>query len=183
MTITVFPLFKIFYERAWYVIVRDCKKSVIHPCRLDRIQDASPIASLTNPTFSGDFNNAVYLINCGWGMTFPRSVQEVKQLAQAPDTVVRFHREVAPYILEGKRRHPFARLQRARDGSGDVLFSIKLLDHWEFKHWVRSFGSSAHFIAPQALVDQERAEVRRIARNYGCDFNQDVAAKSRRKGV
>jgi hypothetical protein len=99
-------------------------------------------------------------------MTFPATQLELKKIESMPEAAVRFDAAVAPYILEGVKRHPRAEISRVRDGTGDVIFKIKLPDLWEFKHWVRSFGPSAWFVAPESLAEEERAQIRRLAERY-----------------
>ncbi|HEY9787854.1 MAG TPA: WYL domain-containing protein, partial [Candidatus Obscuribacterales bacterium] len=168
LRIDVYLLFKVFYERAWYVITRDVGSRSYYPCRLDRIKelkllDGYPI----HQTLGEDIEEAHYLMGCGWGMTFPATRKDADRGKTCPETVVRFSAKVAPYIVEVSGRHPMAKVGYARDGSGDAVFRIRLLDLWEFKHWVRQFGSNAWFLSPPSVVDEEKAEVRRMAARYG----------------
>lgn len=167
LTFDAYPLFKIFYERAWYVIIRNVQKPLYHPCRMDRIARARILDKQpANTQVADDVHQSRYLISCGWGMTFPASTEDANRLNDCPDTIVRFDSGVAQYILEGLERHPRARIVLSRDGTGDVFFKIKLADLWEFKHWVRSFGSQAWFVAPESAVEEEKAEIARLRHRY-----------------
>lgn len=165
---SAYVLFKVFYQRAWYVIVKDINDQNYYPCRLDRIPSAQMKRPRTiNRNFLADAEEACYLMSCGWGMTFPATLAKARQLKHCPETIVRFDSSVAQYIMEGLERHPKAKVSLTNDGTGDALFKIRLADLWEFKHWVRSFGAAAWFLAPNTAVDQEKAEIARMKFRYG----------------
>jgi predicted DNA-binding transcriptional regulator YafY len=161
-----YPLFMVFYERGWYCIVRDLEARTYYPRRLDRIRACKISARPASDSHAEDIKEAQYLLSCGWGMTFPRSLKELQESDTKPEIVVRFAGSVAAYILEATDRHPRGKAKVCRDGTGEVEFRIKLADPGEFQFWVRSFGARAWFVAPGSLVDSERAELRRMAERY-----------------
>lgn len=166
-TLIGFPLIMVFHERGWYCITRDLKEKTYYPRRIDRIKEIK-IANThgANEDFQDDFKEANYLMNCGWGMTFPRNMKLLEECEKQPPIVARFDRTMANYILEAVERHPKGKVLPVKDGTGDVEFSIKLHDPREFIHWIRSFGSRAKIIAPPSLVEQERTEIRRMYEAY-----------------
>lgn len=162
-----YPLLLVFHERGWYCIVKDAKTNEYHPRRIDRIQSCSVVATIAaNTTHQGDLVEAEFLMSCGWGMTFPRSTAELREGDEKPEIVVRFDRTLAPYILESFERHPRGVVSRVKDGTGDAQFKIRLSNPQEFLHWVRSFGSRAWIVSPSPLVEQERADLRRLLNRY-----------------
>lgn len=164
-TFSGFPLIMVFHERGWYCITRDLKEKTYYPRRIDRIKELKIVNSV-NEDFHDDFKEANYLMNCGWGMTFPRNMKLLEDCEKQPPIVARFDRTMASYILEAVERHPKGKVIPVKDGTGDVDFSIKLHDPREFIHWIRSFGSRAKIISPPSLVEQERAEIRRMYEAY-----------------
>jgi predicted DNA-binding transcriptional regulator YafY len=165
---TTYPLFRVFHERGWYLITRNINKTAYFPCRIDRIKSCEILKKeAINTTFDADLAQAQYFINCGWGMDFPHTIEELQETEASPDIVVRFDQSIAKFIREGINRHPKAKIELASDGTGCLDFHIKLKYHNEFKHWVRSWGSKAWFLAPQSFVDEEKAEVRRKMQIYG----------------
>lgn len=165
--LTGYPLLMVFYERGWYCIMRHINSTTYRPRRIDRIKqirilDGAPL----NENAQDNVREANYLLNCGWGMTFPKNIAEVESADRAPSVVARFDRTIAPYILEAVERHPKGKIVSVTDGTGDVEFGIKLADPREFIQWIRSFGSKARLVEPLSLVEQERAEVRRMAERY-----------------
>ena len=166
-TATGFPLLMVFHERGWYCITRDLKDKVYFPRRIDRIKDLKIVESHgINEDSEENFREANYLMNCGWGMTFPRSMKLLEEAEKQPPIVARFERTIAPYILEAVERHPKGKVLPLKDGTGDVEFSIKLAEAREFIHWIRSFGARAKIISPPSLVEQERTEIRRMYEAY-----------------
>lgn len=162
-----YPLLMVFHERGWYCIVKDMDRAHYYPRRIDRIRTcAINTKSPANARHADDIKQAQFLISCGWGMTFPQSLKELANAENQPEIVVRFDNSIAPFILESVDRHPRGKIRRARDGSQDVEFRIKLSNPEEFRYWVRSFGAKAWFVAPQSLVDSERAEIRRMLSRY-----------------
>jgi len=163
-----YPLFLVFHERGWYCLTKEMSADNYFPRRLDRIRQCKLIErGASNENHDEDLNTAQLLMNSGWGMTFPRNLNELAAASDQPEIVVRFDSSIAPYILESGQRHPKGKMNRARDGSGDVEFKIHLSDAREFVFWVRSFGAKARITAPPSLVESERAEVRRMAQTYG----------------
>ncbi len=162
-----YPLIMVFHERGWYCITRDLKDRNYHPRRIDRIKELKIVTTHgINQDFQENFKEANYLLNCGWGMTYPRSMSQLEEAEAQPPIVARFDRTIAPYILEAVERHPKGKVTSVKDGTGDVEFSIKLSDAREFIYWIRSFGARAKIIAPQSLVEQERTEIRRMYEAY-----------------
>lgn len=162
-----YPLLMVFHERGWYCIVRDIKQKNYQPRRVDRIKSMKLLVNgASNDSHAADVREAQFLISCGWGMTFPRNNKDLQRSEEEPEIVVRFHSTMAPYILEAVNRHPRGKVVRLKDGTGDVEFRIKLLNANEFVFWVRSFGAKAWITAPQALIDKERAELRRMHSRY-----------------
>lgn len=162
-----YPLVLVFHERGWYCIVRDAGKNVYQPRRLDRIRECTILSKgKPNQTRVEDLKEAQFLLSCGWGMSFPRSMDELKKSESQPEIVVRFDRTVAPFLLESVERHPRGKVEKLKDGSGDVQFRIRLSNPVEFQYWVRSFGSKAWFVAPTALVESEKSEIRRMSQRY-----------------
>lgn len=162
-----YPLFLVFYERGWYCIIKDMTEKVYRPRRLDRFHNLKVLAGEPlNTSHDSDSQEARLLMSHGWGMSFPRSFAELNE-TEHTEVIVRFDSTLASYILEGQSRHPLAKTSRAKDGSGDVEFRIKLHgDLFEFKNWVRSFGSKAWFLSPTSIVENEKREVRRMAERY-----------------
>lgn len=162
-----YPLLMVFHERGWYCIVRDIKHKSYHPRRVDRIKSMKLLVNgASNDSHAADVREAQFLMSCGWGMTFPRNHKDLQLSEEEPEIVVRFHSTMAPYILEAVNRHPRGKVVRLKDGTGDVEFRIQLLTANEFVFWVRSFGAKAWITAPQALIDKERAELRRMQSRY-----------------
>lgn len=163
----VFPLFKVFYERGWYLITRNIDKKAYFASRIDRIKSFEILKTCPpNETHDKDIEDAQILINSGWGMDFPHTYEEYRQIESQPEVVVRFDASVAAFIKEGAERHPKATMDYAPDGTGHLDFRIRLRYYNEFRNWVRSWGSKAWFVEPQSFVDEERAELFRQARNY-----------------
>ncbi len=163
-----YPLLLVFYERGWYCITRDLVDQNYAPRRIDRIRECSLLdRSAVNTHHEENLTEAQYLMYSGWGMSFARSMDELKASQAEPEIVVRFDVSIASYILEAVERHPLGKVARAKDGSGGVDFRIRLHDATEFVYWVRSFGAKARLLAPRALVEKERAEILRMSRNYG----------------
>jgi predicted DNA-binding transcriptional regulator YafY len=163
--IKCFPLLMVFHERGWYCITRELKAKKYHPRRLDRVRSCSA-EDTRNDSHDDDVAQAEFLMSCGWGMTFPRNLEELQESDDAPPIVARFERTVAPYILESLRRHPRGTVSAAKDGSGDALLKIRLSDPQEFLYWIRSFGARAWIVSPQTIVEKEKAEIRRMQQRY-----------------
>jgi predicted DNA-binding transcriptional regulator YafY len=164
---TGYPLLMLFHERGWYCILRDQDKQRYHPRRMDRISECAQLSQgLGNPSHEDDIREAQFLIGAGWGMSFPRSMQEFKEAEKGPRIVARFDRTKAGYILEAMERHPLGKVISAKDGTGEVEFHIKLGNPEEFLFWVRSFGSKAWIVEPESLKEKERTEIRRMMRKY-----------------
>ena len=160
----VYPIFKVFYIRAWYVVCKSINDKTFNPYRLDRFTKIT-ILDKKNTNFKKDYNLAKELLNIGWGMSFPASKQKAQDFIEL---VVGFDKSVAPYIKEGKQRHQNAKL-RTLD-NGNLEFKIQLSDPWEFCHWVRSFGSLAWFIKPKELVEIEINDLK----NKACRYNLNL---------
>jgi predicted DNA-binding transcriptional regulator YafY len=166
-TLAGYPLIMVFHERGWYCITRDVNEKTYYPRRIDRIKDLKIVNTYRlNQDVHEDFKEANYLMNCGWGMTFPRNMKLLEECEKQPPIVARFERTMANYILEAVERHPKGKVIPVKDGTGDVEFSIKLHDPREFIHWIRSFGARAKIISPPSLVEQERTEIRRMYEAY-----------------
>lgn len=166
-TLNGYPLIMVFHERGWYCITRDLKEKTYHPRRIDRIKELKLVSTCgLNDDFNDNISEANYLLNCGWGMTFPRNMKMLEDAEKQPAIVARFDRTIAPYILEAVERHPKGKVTPVKDGTGDVDFSIKLHDPREFIYWIRSFGCKAKVIAPLSLVEQEKSEIRRMYEAY-----------------
>ncbi len=164
---TGYPLLMLFHERGWYCIFKEQDKQRFHPRRMDRISEcATLLQGLGNPLHEEDIREAQFLIGAGWGMSFPRSMQEYKDAEASPRIVARFDRTKAGYILEALERHPLGKVHPAKDGTGEVEFHIKLHKPDEFLFWVRSFGSKAWIVEPQSLREKERTEIGRMMRKY-----------------
>lgn len=162
-----YPLLMIFHERGWYCLMRDLNKLVYAPRRVDRIQAINILqSSPTNTRHLEDVSDAEFLVSCGWGMTFPQSLEELKQADAEAPIIVRFDRTVAPFILESTDRHPRGQVSAATDGTGDAVMKIRLANPAEFLHWVRSFGSHARVVAPPHIAASESAEIKRMAERY-----------------
>jgi hypothetical protein len=164
----VFPLFKVFYERGWYLVTRNLDKKAYFASRMDRIKSCEIQKTCSpNDAQDKDITDAHILMNSGWGMDFPHTFEEYHGIEFQPDVVVRFDASVASFIKEGAERHPKAKMAYAPDGSGHLDFRIRLRYYNEFRNWVRSWGSKAWFLEPQSFIDEERTELVRQAWNYG----------------
>lgn len=162
-----YPLLMVFHERGWYCIMRDLEVQNYFPRRMDRIKTCSLLkGGEANESHHDDVKDAQFLMNCGWGMTFPANMEELKMSEREPEIVVRFNNTMAPFIMEAANRHPRGKAVPCKDGTGDVEFRIRLSNPREFQNWVRSFGSKAWIVAPQSLVENEKAEIRRMAERY-----------------
>ncbi len=165
--IVAFPLLMVFHERGWYCIMRDLNETNYRPRRLDRITKCRLAQeAIVNPTASDNLKEANYLLSCGWGMSFPLNTRELKVSDGQPPIVVRFDRTMAPFIMEAVERHPRATISRVKDGTASVDFSICLSQPMEFIQWVRSFGAKAIILSPSNIVEQEKAEIRRVLDRY-----------------
>ncbi|MBZ0189377.1 MAG: WYL domain-containing protein [Candidatus Obscuribacterales bacterium] len=165
--LTGYPLVMVFHERGWYCIVRALESKIYNARRIDRIKALRFVDEYEeNLDAIEDIKEANYLINCGWGMTFPGSLAEAEAAERQPPVVARFDRTVASYILEATERHPRGKISPVKDGTGEVEFSIKLSDPREFVSWIRSFGSKAKIVSPASLVEKERVESRRMFKMY-----------------
>ncbi|MBX3077085.1 WYL domain-containing protein [Candidatus Obscuribacterales bacterium] len=163
-----YPLFKIFHGWGWYLIGRELDSTRFYAYRLDRIEQLVLIEPVKgNEDHDEDIDVAQLLLSCGWGMTFPHSMEELQKSKMQDEAIVRFDSTITPFLLEGPERHPMGEVVAAKDGTGDALFKIRLSDYWEFRQWVRSFGGKAWFVAPESLVESERTEVRRMFEKYG----------------
>ncbi|MCA9805091.1 MAG: WYL domain-containing protein [Cyanobacteria bacterium HKST-UBA02] len=166
-TIEGYPLNMVFHERGWYCIFKGVPERSYRALRIDRILSMAPSPDLpVNDSAADDTSEASYLMSCGWGMTFPHTMAQAEEAETKPPVVARFDRRLAPYILEARKRHPRGVVEPVKDGTGDVEFRIKLFDAREFIAWIRSFGSAARIVSPSALVEQEKAEIRRMAETY-----------------
>ncbi|HEY9756049.1 MAG TPA: WYL domain-containing protein [Oculatellaceae cyanobacterium] len=161
-----FPLFKLFHERGWYLVTRNVDRREFFASRIDRIKECELLLTEINQIHERDVNDAQFLLNAGWGMDFPHTIEEFQSIESLPEIVVRFDSTVAVFIKEGAKRHPRAKISNAPDGSGHLDFSIKLKYHTAFRNWVRSWGSKAWFLEPQAIVDEEQTDLRRQFSNY-----------------
>ena len=157
---TLFPMFKIFYIRAWYVICKLKDLNLFHPYRLDRFININ-LGNILNKKYKSDYKLATELLSHGWGMSFPDSKMKA---CEGREYVVIFDKSIAPYIVEGKLRHQNAKLRYLPNGN--LEFSIKLSDPWEFCHWIRSFGSLAWFIKPKEIVDIEIKDLKNKVDRY-----------------
>ena len=164
---TGYPILMLFHERGWYCIVKDQDAQRFHPRRMDRISECAQLSQgLSNQSHEEDIREVQFLISAGWGMSFPRSMQEYKETENKPKIVARFDRTKAGYILEAVERHPLAKVIPAKDGTGEVEFHIKLHNPNEFLFWIRSFGAQAWIVEPESLRQKERAEIARMMRKY-----------------
>ncbi|MBX9694950.1 MAG: WYL domain-containing protein, partial [Cyanobacteria bacterium] len=165
--VVAFPLLMVFHERGWYCIMRDMNDANYRPRRLDRIKKCRLAQeAIVNASASDDLKEANYLLSCGWGMSFPLNTGELKTADNQPPIVVRFDRTMAPFIMEAVERHPRATISRVKDGTGSVDFSIRLCQPQEFIQWVRSFGGKAIILSPSNILEQEKAEIRRVLDRY-----------------
>ncbi len=165
--ITLFPIFKIFYIRAWYVICKSKENNQFHPYRLDRFEQIT-LGNLVNKKYNTDHKIANELLSHGWGMSFPKNKLKAQE---KKEYVVIFDKSVAPYIVEGKLRHQNAKLRNMPNGN--LEFSIYLNDPWEFCHWVRSFGSLAWFVKPKEMVEIEITDLKNKAGRYDLNLSMD----------
>ncbi|MBA3858834.1 MAG: hypothetical protein C0507_18170 [Cyanobacteria bacterium PR.3.49] len=164
---TGYPILMLFHERGWYCIVKDQDAQRFHPRRMDRISECAQLSQgLSNESHEEDIREVQFLISAGWGMSFPRSMQEYKETENKPKIVARFDRTKAGYILEAVERHPLAKVVPAKDGTGEVEFHIKLHNPNEFLFWIRSFGAQAWIVEPESLRQKERAEIARMMHKY-----------------
>lgn len=160
----IFPLIKIFHERGWYLISRNLDKEAFFASRIDRIKSIQLLREHENPNYEKNIGDAHFLMNSGWGMNFPHTLEDYEKIDSQPEVVVRFHASAAPFIKEGVERHPRAKLEPAPDGN--LNFRIRLYYYDEFRNWVRSWGCKAWFVEPESFVEAERMELRRQAQNY-----------------
>lgn len=166
-TVSGYPLLMVFHERGWYCIMRNLTTCTYSPRRIDRISDLKLTeGGKLNQDAQENIDEAAFLLSAGWGMSFPRNMREYHASDSEPYIVARFDAAVAPYILEATERHPRGKVKACRDGTGDVEFSIKLHDPRGFLDWVRSFGVKARITAPKNLVEQEKAELKRLLLKY-----------------
>lgn len=162
-----YPLLMVFHERGWYCVMRDLKTNNYFPNRIDRVKNIEILESTsTNLKVDENLNECSYLINCGWGMSFPKNIAVLKEAESKPPIVVRFESSVATYILEARHRHPKAKIEPTKDGSGDVLMEIIQANPNEFLDWVRSFGSKAWVVSPSSIRANEQAEAKRMLERY-----------------
>lgn len=163
-----YPVWKVFHERGWYYVNRRSDATAFYSWRLDRIIECKVLSSPVNASHGDDLLTAKTLVAHGWGMSFPPTVESLTDVAQLTKIVVQFDSTVAPFIKEGRQRHPKCRITMSKDGSGAVEFSISLPKecHSEFRQWVRSWGAAARFIEPVSFVEAERTEIIRLAKLY-----------------
>lgn len=163
-----YPVWKVFHERGWYYVNRKNDANAFYSWRLDRIVDCKLLSSPLNVTHGEDLLIAKTLVVHGWGMSFPPTMESLTDATQLTKIVVQFDSTVAPFIKEGRQRHPKCRITMAKDGSGAVEFSIFLPKecHMEFRQWVRSWGAAARFMEPVSFVEAERTEIIRLVKLY-----------------
>jgi predicted DNA-binding transcriptional regulator YafY len=109
----------------------------------------------------------------GWEISLGSPEQQRLELAGEPLVAVkvRFYRSVAPFILEGSKRHARQKIKAVYDDRGILEFvdygvSLPGRSLEEFWRWVRRFGSEAQVLSPAAAVVRFREEARALVDRY-----------------
>lgn len=149
---TVDPYYLVSYRGEWYLCSLCHLRGSIRTFGVSRIRRARLLddtfampRGLTKEKLFGDL----------FGIIWKEKFRKVR---------IRFSPDVAPYIRE-RQWHPAQRIREA-DGGGLVLeFVTNHLN--EVKDWVLSWGANARALAPAALVEKLRADLRRLRQAYG----------------
>jgi proteasome accessory factor B len=83
--------------------------------------------------------------------------------AESHKIKIRFDTGAAPYIEE-RQWHPEQKIRKAKDGSLTIEFDTIHLN--EVKDWVLSWGPRANVLAPQALIDKVKADLKSALKQY-----------------
>jgi predicted DNA-binding transcriptional regulator YafY len=103
----------------------------------------------------------------GWEISLGSPEQQRLELAGEPLVAVkvRFYRSVAPFILEGSKRHARQKIKAILEFV-DYGVSLPGRSLEEFWRWVRRFGSEAQVLSPAAAVVRFREEARALVDRY-----------------
>jgi predicted DNA-binding transcriptional regulator YafY len=76
---------------------------------------------------------------------------------------VRFHQSLTRYLLE-RRWHPSQKNKKLKDGSLELAFEVAGTK--EIKTWIMGFGSLAKVLEPPSLVEEIKADLRKLLKSY-----------------
>lgn len=151
-TTTIQPYHIICKQGSWYVLANSLKHNAIRTYALSRIKNPR----ITESAFSvpNDFEPKKHFDQSFgvWGIQ--DKPQEVRLL---------FKPHLANYITE-RTWHESQTITQNKDGS--VLLSFKTNQMTLVHNWALSFGSAVKVLAPQALVEQIKAEIANMGKVY-----------------
>ena len=143
-----------FRFRAWYLIGYCHLRQDVRTFGVDRIRSVRVVND--HFKYPKDFDLEEYLER-GWSLQAD---------AQREDVVVRFDKEIAPWIA-GCKFHPHQKITTQPDGS--ALFEVTVAGLDEIKHWILGFGDKVEVLKPDSLRDSIASACRKMAYMYTTD--------------
>jgi predicted DNA-binding transcriptional regulator YafY len=141
---TVDPYGLVFYEGVWILMGFCHLRKKIRSFALDRIQTIKERYLYFTPP--KDFDLEAYLSH-SWGIIDDTEV----------DVTVRFHKDVADYILRKDKWHPSEKRNILPDG--DIMLSFTVAGVNEIKRWIYSWLPNVVVVEPQWLRKQVQEEL------------------------
>lgn len=166
-----YPLQLIFHDVAWYLLVERVSGGFATQ-RLDRMDPNiglgdAPIRGLVEQQKA--LCMAQHYLSYSWNMMLPPDLDHLV------DYAVQFSARVAPFIVEGRRRHPHQAIEQQQDGS--VVYRVRLHQRamTGFAVWVMGWGSHARVLADQALKVHVAEQVAASLAYYGDVLSPKIA--------
>ncbi|MGH7144530.1 MAG: helix-turn-helix transcriptional regulator [Planctomycetota bacterium] len=145
------PYRLILFEGAFYAIVRDVIGQRQLRLHLGRFREMTVLEETfkPDPRFDGE-----KLLKQGFGISWDRE----------PFTVAVKIAPEAAWLVEERVVHPSQQILRHADGA--VTFTMRVSGTPEIKRWLLGFGAAAEVLEPDWLIDDLRAETRKLAARY-----------------
>jgi hypothetical protein len=175
--LAIYPLQFIYSDIAWYLLFEEYHSGLLAIERLDRFTDHCQVIadqSRSPDQQSQQLELAHKLLEQGWGLYLGDLEEQQKELAgklELTTATVHFFPAVAPFIIEGDRRHPSQQIREIKDQGKllyveyTVLLPPRSLS--EFSRWVYRFMENAIIVKPEMLAKRHRES----AKNYAIAFN------------
>jgi predicted DNA-binding transcriptional regulator YafY len=174
--LSVYPLQLLYHDVAWYLIVEHVDSKYLAAIRIDRLSSHLNKLTLAPRGKKAQLDRlkvVQQLLKIGWGISLGSREQQEQELAGAfPIKVkVRFFAGVAPFIVEGQKRHPKQKIKAVYNLEGRldyVDYTVSLPDRAldDFWRWVRRFGSQAQVLSPLSAVELFKKEAQLLVKRY-----------------
>jgi hypothetical protein len=166
-SLTIYPLQLIYHDIAWYLLFEEAESGLLAIERVDRFTDDCQIIedqSRSSQLQQQQLDIAHKLLKQGWGLYLGKleeQTQELKGKLELTKVTVQFFPKVAPFIMEGDRRHPSQKIEKVKDPGDGKLRYVEYTVHLpprslsEFSRWVHRFMQDAIIVEPKEMSDQQ----------------------------